>query len=73
MRRWGPNGPAEGMGTLTLSDTGIFDTAAGRFSCLDEEAGGTGQFAGVTARLFIHGTGTTSFDSEVSGEVCLPS
>ncbi len=58
-------------GTLTLIDTGIFDTAAGRFSSLDEEAGGTGPFAGATARLFIYGTGTSDFESKVTGEVCL--
>jgi len=58
-------------GTLTLIDTGIFDTAAGRFSSLDEQAGGTGLFAGATARLFIYGTGTSDFESTVTGEVCL--
>jgi hypothetical protein len=57
-------------GTLTTRDTGIFDTAAGLFSSRDVVVSGTGLFAGATGHLFFHGTGTTSFDSVASGEIC---
>jgi hypothetical protein len=58
-------------GTLTMRDTGIFDTAAGLFASRDVIVGGTGIFAGATGHVFFHGTGTTSFDSAVAGEICL--
>jgi hypothetical protein len=58
-------------GTLTTRDTGIFDTAAGLFTSRDIVVGGTGIFAGATGHIFFHGTGTTTFDSVASGEICL--
>jgi len=58
-------------GTLTTRDTGIFDTAAGLFSSRDVIVGGTGIFAGATGHLLINGTGTSSFESVASGEICL--
>jgi hypothetical protein len=58
-------------GTLTTRDTGIFDTAAGLFASRDVVVGGTGRFAGATGHLFFHGTGTSSFDSDADGEICL--
>jgi hypothetical protein len=57
-------------GTLTLRDTGIFDTAAGLFSSRDVIVGGTGLFTGVTGHLFFTGTGTSSLDSQATGEIC---
>jgi hypothetical protein len=59
------------QGTLTTRDTGIFDTAAGIFASRDIVVGGTGIFAGATGHVFFHGTGTTTFDSVASGEICL--
>jgi hypothetical protein len=58
-------------GSLTTRDTGIFDTAAGLFSSRDVILSGTGIFVGATGHLLITGTGTSTFDSEVSGEICL--
>jgi hypothetical protein len=58
-------------GSLTTRDTGIFDTAAGLFASRDIVVGGTGVFAGATGHLLITGTGTSSFESDVSGEICL--
>jgi hypothetical protein len=58
-------------GTLTTRDTGIFDTAAGLFSSRDTIVSGTGIFAGATGHIFFHGTGTTSFESTATGEICL--
>jgi hypothetical protein len=58
-------------GSLTTRDTGIFDTAAGLFASRDVVVAGTGIFAGATGHLLITGTGTSSFESDVSGEICL--
>jgi hypothetical protein len=58
-------------GTLTTRDTGIFDTAAGLFTSRDVIVGGTGIFDGATGHMFFSGTGTSSFESEASGEICL--
>jgi hypothetical protein len=58
-------------GTLTTRDTGIFDTAAGLFASRDIIVSGTGIFAGATGHLFFAGTGTTTFDAPITGEVCL--
>jgi len=60
------------QGTLTTRDTGIFDTAGiGLFASRDVIVAGTGIFAGATGYIFYTGTGTTSFDAEASGEICL--
>ncbi len=58
-------------GTLTTRDTGIFDTAAGLFSSRDIIVAGTGIFEGATGHIFYTGTGTTTFDADASGEICL--
>jgi hypothetical protein len=58
-------------GTLTTRDTGIFDTAAGLFASRDVIVSGTGVFEGATGHLFFTGAGTSSFESEASGEICL--
>jgi hypothetical protein len=59
-------------GTLTTRDTGIFDTAGiGLFASRDVIVAGTGIFAGATGHIFYTGTGTTSFDADASGEICL--
>ena len=58
-------------GTLTTRDTGIFDTAAGLFSSRDVIVGGTGIFAGATGHLFFTGTGSSTFESDATGEICL--
>jgi hypothetical protein len=58
-------------GTLTLRDTGIFDTAAGLFASRDVIVGGTGIFEGATGHVFFSGTGTSEFDSTALGEICL--
>jgi hypothetical protein len=58
-------------GTLTTRDTGIFDTAAGLFSSRDVIVAGTGIFQGATGHLLFTGTGTSTFESDASGEICL--
>jgi hypothetical protein len=58
-------------GSLTTRDTGIFDTAAGLFSSRDIIVAGTGIFEGATGHIFYTGTGTTTFDADASGEICL--
>jgi hypothetical protein len=58
-------------GSLTTRDTGIFDTAAGVFASRDVIVGGTGIFEGATGYLTFQGTGTTEFESDAAGEICL--
>jgi hypothetical protein len=58
-------------GSLTTRDTGIFDTAAGLFSSRDTIVSGTGIFAGASGHLFFSGTGTSTFESTATGEICL--
>ncbi len=57
-------------GTLTTRGTGIFDTARGLFSSRDIVVAGTGEFEGATGFLFFHGTGSSTFVSKASGEIC---
>lgn len=62
------------LGTLTISDVGIFDTARGVFSELDRITEGTERFFGSNGTLFIYGTATadgTGFGGSINGEVCL--
>lgn len=59
------------QGTLTLRDTGIFDTGNGLVAARDLVLGGTGIFEGATGYIFFNGRGTTSFVHEASGEICL--
>ncbi|HZI13997.1 MAG TPA: hypothetical protein VE153_26765 [Myxococcus sp.] len=59
------------QGTLTIRDTGIFDTANGLVAARDLVLGGTGIFEGATGYILFNGRGTTSFVHEASGEICL--
>lgn len=59
------------QGTLTIRDTGIFDTANGLVAARDLIVGGTGIFEGATGYIYINGRGTTSFVHQASGEICL--
>jgi hypothetical protein len=59
------------QGTLTLRDTGIFDTANGLVAARDIVLGGTGIFEGATGYIFFNGVGTNSFVHQASGEICL--
>ncbi len=61
-------------GTFTTSNAGVFDTAAGAFSQLDQITSGTGKFADTKGGLiFINGIGggDAGFKSVVHGELCL--
>jgi hypothetical protein len=58
-------------GSITMRDTGIFDTAAGLFASRDIVVGGTGIFEGATGHVFFTGTGVTTFDAHATGEICL--
>jgi hypothetical protein len=58
-------------GTLTVRDTGIFDPPRGLFASRSVVTGGTGVFAGATGWLLIGGTGSSSFEALVGGEICL--
>ena len=65
-------------GTLTLRDTGVFDTATGTpagglFASFDRMDGGTGRYAGATGTLLIGGrTIAGRLVADVDGELCLP-
>lgn len=60
-------------GALVLAEVGVLDFAypGGLFVSRDLIISGTGAFSGAQGYLLFRGTGTTSFVSEVSGEVCL--
>ena len=61
-------------GTLTTSNAGVFDTAAGAFSQLDRITSGTGKLTDATDRLIFTtatGGGDAGFKSHVRGELCL--
>ena len=65
-------------GTLTFLDTGIADfdlEGDGAFSDFARVTGGTGEFAGATGTLFLHGffnEDKTGFRTKWRGEVCVP-
>ncbi len=61
-------------GTLSLRETGLFDTGypGGLFVSRDIILSGTGSLADRTGYLFFEGSGSTRFTNAVSGEVCLP-
>ncbi|MEP6621920.1 MAG: hypothetical protein ABJE47_21535 [bacterium] len=65
-------------GTLSVRDTGMFDTATGTpnggmFVSFDRIDGGTGRFAGATGTLLIGGrTIDGQLVADVTGEVCEP-
>jgi hypothetical protein len=61
-------------GTFTTSNAGVFDTAAGAFSQLDQITSGTEKFGGSTGRLIFTsgiGSGDAGFKCNVRGELCL--
>ena len=61
-------------GTLEISDVGVFDQAAGKFTELDRVIAGTGMFANASGVLFISGDSYadgSGFDGRISGELCL--
>ncbi len=61
-------------GALEISDVGVFDQAAGKFTELDRVIGGTGIFAYASGVLFISGDSYadgSGFDGRISGELCL--
>ncbi len=63
------------IGTIVFNDVGVLDTVAGTFTELNSPVSGTGNFEGVTGRVFMSGTvtgGGTGFDGAVTGELCLP-
>jgi hypothetical protein len=61
-------------GTFTTSNAGVFDTAAGAFSQLDQIVTGTGKFGSSKGQLIFTtgvGGGDAGFKSNVRGELCL--
>jgi hypothetical protein len=64
-------------GTLTLRDTGVFNTATdtptgGFFASFDRIEGGTGRYAGATGSIFISGkTVKGKLVAQITGELCL--
>ena len=64
-------------GTLTLRDTGVFNTATGTstggfFASFDRIESGTGRYAGATGSIFISGkTVKGRLVAQISGELCL--
>ncbi len=61
-------------GTLTTSDTAIFNPGKGLFTDIAQITGGTGDFAGATGVLFISGItkdGGATFDDKIVGNICL--
>jgi hypothetical protein len=63
-------------GTLSLHVVGIaiFGTSLEMFDELNLITGGTGRFAGATGTLHVAGRATspTTFEGEMSGQVCVP-
>lgn len=62
------------QGVLEISDVGVFDQFAGKFTELDRVIGGTGMFANASGVLFISGDAYadgSGFDGRISGELCL--
>ena len=62
------------LGSLTLSDVGVFDTYGGGFSEVDRVVDGSGFYAGAEGTLFIYGVGYedgTGFDSSIRGHLCV--
>ena len=60
--------------TFTTSSAGVFDTAAGAFSQLDQITSGTKKFGDSKGRLIFTsgiGGGDAGFKSNVRGELCL--
>ena len=57
-------------GTLAFRFVTVFDTARGEFAEINRVTGGNGKFEGATGTLWLTGTGTTSFVSEVTGQIC---
>jgi hypothetical protein len=57
-------------GTLAFRFVTVFDTARGEFAEINRVTGGSGKFEGATGTLWFTGTGTTSFVSEVTGQIC---
>jgi len=58
-------------GAVVFKDTGVFDGAAGLFAERMVVTGGSGRFTNASGHLFFTGTGTTTFDADVTGEICL--
>ena len=61
-------------GVLEISDVGVFDQAAGKFTELDRVIAGTGMFENASGVLFISGDSYadgSGFDGRISGELCL--
>jgi hypothetical protein len=58
-------------GTISFNDTGIADTVAGLFAERMVVIGGTGRFSHASGHLFFVGTGVTTFEADVTGEICL--
>ena len=61
--------------SITTSNTGVFDPAAGAFSQLDRVTGGTGQFSGAKGFIWLTGTGgdlIAGIRGEVRGNLCSP-
>jgi hypothetical protein len=62
-------------GVLRTHNVGIFDTANGLFSAVNriDPNTSTGDFAGATGVLYIHGKttdGGATFQAEITGEIC---
>ena len=60
-------------GTLRFDEVGLFDTGypGGLFISRDVITSGTGSFAGASGHLTFRGTGLTSFQNDIGGEICL--
>ena len=58
-------------GTVTIHDFGVFNTATGVFSEVDQIVGGTRRFKHGTGTLGAQGVGTaTGFIGTLSGAIC---
>ncbi|MFT3774753.1 MAG: hypothetical protein QM820_56100 [Minicystis sp.] len=60
-------------GDVTFHVSGHWDPVTGVFTFVDQQPAGTGRFEGATGRLYDNGAviAEGTFDSDVSGEICL--
>jgi hypothetical protein len=60
-------------GSITFHFSGLFDPINGLVTFFGQSPTGTGRFAGATGTIYVNGAAASAgtFDSDVSGEICL--
>lgn len=57
-------------GTVTVSDSGIYDAAAGKYFELEQVVTGTQRFSDARGALTSQGTANGGFQGTLTGEIC---